>query len=259
MSTAALYSEVSGPVDAPVLLLGGSLGTTLAMWGPQVRMLSGRLQLVAFDHRGHGDSPVPLAPYTIAALGQDVIALMDTLGLSRASYCGISIGGMVGQWLAVNHPDRIQRLILIATSAHPGNPESWHQRAETVRADGTVATIADAIVSRWVTPGWAAEHGQEVRTLRKMLAATPVEGYAGCCEAIADFDLRDELSEIGAPTLVLSGADDPSLPPEHQRLIAAAVPDARLAVIGDAAHIPSIQHPSQVNDLILHHLDRVDL
>ncbi len=255
MSTVTLHSEISGAADAPALLLGGSLGTTLTMWEPQVRELSSRLRTVAFDHRGHGDSPVPAAPYTIAALGQDVIALMDRLTLSRACYCGISIGGMVGQWLAVNHPDRIERLILIATSAHPGNPEGWHQRAETVRAAGTVETIADTIVSRWVTPGWAAEHGQEVRTLRGMLAATPVEGYAGCCEAIADFDLRGELSEITAPTLVISGADDPSLPPDHQRLIAAGVPGARLAVVDDAAHIPSIQHPAEVNDLILHHLD----
>ena len=225
------------------------------MWEPQATVLSARLRLVAFDHRGHGASPVPTGPYTIAALGQDVIALMDRLGLSRASYCGISIGGMVGQWLAINHPDRIEKLILIATSAHPGNPGSWHERAQAVRAAGTVETIAETIVSRWVTPGWAAEHGHVVSTLREMLAATPVEGYASCCEAIADFDLRSELSKIVARTLVISGADDPSLPPEHQRLIAGSVPGARLAVIRDAAHIPTVQHPTQVNDLILDHLD----
>ncbi len=255
MKAVALHSQTHGPPDGAPLLLSGSLGTTLAMWEPQVRMLSGRLRMIAIDHRGHGDSPVPTGPYTIAALGQDVIALMDHLGVGQASYCGISIGGMVGQWLAVHHPERIEKLVVIATSAHPGNPDSWHERAEMVRAAGTVETIADTVVARWVTPGWAAEHGHEVRTLRDMLAASPVEGYASCCEAIAAFDLRDQLPRIVAPTLVISGAEDTALPPEHQRLIAEAVPGARLELIADAAHILSVQHPTQVNDLIIDHLD----
>ncbi len=255
MKPVALHSQTYGPAEGSPLLLGGSLGTTLAMWEPQVRMLSGRLRMVAFDLRGHGDSPVPTGPYTIAALGHDVIALMDHLGLERASYCGISIGGMVGQWLAVHHPERIEKLILIATSAYPGNPDAWRERAEVVRAAGTVETIADTVVARWVTPAWAAEHGHEVRTLRDMLASSPVDGYACCCEAIAVFDLREQLPMIAAPTLVVSGAEDTALPTEHQRLIAEAVPGARLELIADAAHIPSVQHPTQVNDLILEHLD----
>lgn len=255
MRPVALHSQTIGPDEGPPMLLGGSLGTTLEMWGPQLRMLSGRLRLTAFDHRGHGKSPVPEGPYTIAALGRDVIALMDHLKLQRASYCGLSIGGMVGQWLAVNHPERIEKLILIATSAHPGDPDSWRARAETVRGAGTVETIADTVVSRWVTPGWAAEHRLDVGTLRDMLAASPVEGYASCCEAIAEFDLREQLPKITAPTLVISGAEDPALPPTHQRLIAEAIPGARLQLIADAAHILSVQHPTQVNELIIDHLE----
>jgi 3-oxoadipate enol-lactonase len=255
MKPVALHSQIYGPTDGSPLLLGGSLGTTLAMWEPQVRMLSGRLRMVAFDHRGHGDSPVPTGPYTIAAMGQDVIALMDRLGLERASYCGLSIGGMVGQWLAIHHPERIEKLILIATSAHPGNPDAWRERAEMVRGAGTVEPIADTVVARWVTADWAGDHGHEVRILRDMLASSPVDGYASCCEAIAVLDLREQLPRISAPTLVMSGTEDTALPPEHQRLIAEAVPGARLELIADAAHIPSVQHPTQVNDLIIDHLD----
>jgi 3-oxoadipate enol-lactonase len=254
VKTVALNHESFGPADAPPLLLGGSLGTTLAMWEPQVRLLSGRLRMIPFDHRGHGASPAPAGPYTIAELGSDVIALMDHLKLERASYCGLSIGGMVGQWLAGNHPDRIDRLILIATSAHLGDSKPWLERAATVRAAGTVEGIADIVVSRWFTPHWATEHGHTVRTYREMLASSPVEGYAGCCEAISALDERPELARITVPTLVISGADDPAIPPVHQRAIAEAIAGARLETIADAAHLLSVQHPTQVNQLIFDHL-----
>jgi 3-oxoadipate enol-lactonase len=255
MSAVTLHHQISGPGDAPTLLLGGSLGTTLAMWEPQVEALSDWLQLVTFDHRGHGGSPVPEGPYTIAELGQDVIALMDELGLERVTYCGISIGGMVGQWVAGNHPERVENLILIATSAYLGAPDPWLERAATVRRAGSVGVIADAVVARWFTPGWADEHKEIVKAHRAMLASTPVEGYASCCEALARLDVRDELSRITAPTLVISGADDPAIPPAHQQAIAAAVKGARLETIADAAHILSVQHPARVNELILEYID----
>jgi 3-oxoadipate enol-lactonase len=250
----ALHHESIGPLDGPPLLLGGSLGTTLAMWEPQAKILSGRLRMIPFDHRGHGASPMPVAPYTIAELGHDVIALMDRLKLERASFCGLSLGGMVGQWLAGNHPERIDRLILIATTAYLGESGPWLERAATVRAAGTVEVIADLVVGRWFTPSWGAAHGHTLRAYREMLAAAAVEGYAGCCEAIAELDLRDELERITAPTLVISGADDPSIPPPHQQAIADAVADSRLETIADAAHLVSVQHPALVNELIFDHL-----
>jgi 3-oxoadipate enol-lactonase len=255
LSPVALHHQISGASDAPPLLLGGSLGTTLAMWEPQVEALSDWFRMITFDHRGHGASPVPDGPYTIAEMGQDVVALMDELGLERASYCGISIGGMVGQWLAGHHPERIDKLILIATSAYLGAPDPWFERAATVRAAGTVEVIADAVVARWFTPGWASEHAELVKVLREMLASSPVEGYASCCEAIAGLDLRPELPLIRAPTLVISGADDTAIPPVHQQAIADAVRGARLKIVPDAAHIPSVQHPARVTELILNHLD----
>ena len=137
----------TGSDDAPVLLLGGSLGTTLDMWDPQVPALSATHRVIRFEHRGHGGSPVPTGPYTIDELGADVLTLLDRLGLARVSYCGLSIGGMVGQWLAINAPERIDRLILLCTSAHLPPASGWRERAAAVRAAGTPEVVADAVLA----------------------------------------------------------------------------------------------------------------
>ena len=191
-----LNCSASGPDDAPVLLLGGSLGTTLEMWDPQVPELSATHRVIRFDHRGHGGSPVPTGPYTIGDLGADVVTMIDRLDLARVSYCGLSIGGMVGQWLAINAPERIDRLILICTSAYLPPSESWHERAAAVRAAGTPGVVADAVLGRWFTPAYAASHPDIVARYRAMIAGIDAEGYAGCCEAIAGMDLRGGLPGI---------------------------------------------------------------
>ncbi len=250
MSAVALHHEVHGPAQAPVLLLAGSLGTSLAMWQPQVQALADRFRVIAIDHRGHGASPVPPAPYTIAEMGGDVLALLDALGVERATYAGLSIGGMVGIWLGAHAPERLERLVLICTSAYAPPRERWLERAAAVRAAGTAEVVADAVVERWFTPGWAAAHPGEVAAHRKMIAATDPEGYAGCCEAIAAMDQRGDLPQIRVPTLVIGALGDEALPPEHQRLIAAQVPGARLELIADAAHIASVEQATAVSALI---------
>jgi 3-oxoadipate enol-lactonase len=239
-----------------VLLLGGSLGTNLGMWEPQVRELSRRFRVVAFDHRGHGRSPSPPAPYAISDLGMDVLALMDRLGIERASYAGISIGGMAGIWLGANAGERLERLVLLCTSAHAPPPSRWLDRAAAVRAAGSTEVIADAVVERWFTPAWSLAHPDAVAAHRAMIVATDPEGYCGCCEALAAMDLRAALPRVSAPTLVIGGREDLALPPEHQKLIAAAIPGARLELIADAAHIASAQQPELVNRLIEEHLCR---
>lgn len=254
MSTVRLHHRISGPEDAPVLLLGGSLGTNLSMWEPQISALSARFRVIAFDHRGHGGSPVPPAPYAIADLGGDVVALMDQLGVERASYAGVSIGGMVGIWLGANATGRLDRLVLICTSAHAPPASRWLDRADAVRSAGSTEVIADAVVSGWFTPEWAQAHPQTVAAHRAMIAATDPEGYAGCCEALAAMDLRDELPRVAAPTLVIGAARDLALPIEHQRLIAETVPGARLELVEDAAHVASAQQPGTINRLIEEHL-----
>lgn len=247
------FSETTGPEDAPVLVMGSSLGTSLDMWDSQLA-LAERLRIVRLDHRGHGRSPVPSGPYEIADLGRDVLELMDSLEIERASYCGLSIGGMIGIWLGANAPERIERLVLICTSAHLPPAEGWAERATKVRAAGTVGVVADAVVARWLTPAYAEERPELVAELRAMLVATDPTGYAECCGAIERMDLRDELGRITPPTLVISGAGDEATPPEHQRLIAASIPGARLETVGPAAHLAAVERPTRVNELIADHL-----
>ena len=250
----ALHHVARGPEDAPVLLLGGSLGTTHAMWAPQVAALSRTHRVVAFDHRGHGRSPAPPGPYAIDDLGGDVLALLDDLGAARASYCGLSVGGMVGLWLAANAPERVERLILLCTSAHLPPASAWQDRVTAVLAAGSTAPIAPAVLARWLTPAWAAAHPDVAADLRDMLLAAPAQGYAACCGAIAGMDLRPALARIAARTLVVTGAQDASIPPEHGELIAAAIPGARLEQLDPAAHIASVERADAVNALIADHL-----
>lgn len=251
-----LHHELSGPADAPVVMLGNSLGTNLKMWAPQVDVLSRRFRVISFDQRGHGGSPVPPGPYAISDLGEDVVALMDQLGIERASYVGLSIGGMAGIWLGANAAERLGRLVLICTSAYAPPASRWHERVSAVRAAGNTDVIADAVVERWFTPAWSAAHPDRVAAHRAMIAGTDPDGYCSCCEAIADMDLRDSLPAVSVPTLVISAVDDLALPPEHQRLIAEGIPGARLENVEDAAHIATAQRPEVVNRLIEEHLSR---
>jgi 3-oxoadipate enol-lactonase len=255
MTSCELHHELAGTSASPPLLLSGSLGTTLTMWDPQIDPLSERWRLIRFDHRGHGGSPVPTGPYAIDDLGCDVLALLDRLEVPRASYCGLSIGGMVGIWLAANAPERIDRLVLICTAAHLPPASGYAERAATVRSAGSPDIVADAVLERWFTPDYAQQNPDLVARHRAMIAATPAEGYAGCCEAIAALDLRPYLPRIDAPTLVIAGADDPATPPVHARAIADAIPAARLCVLDRAAHLASVQQADAVTRLIADHLD----
>ncbi len=260
MSAVALHHAADGPRDGPVLLLGGSLGTSLAMWDPQVPPLSAAgYRVIRFDHRGHGGSPVPAGPYEISQLGEDVLALMDRLQIARAAYAGLSIGGMVGQWLAIHAPERVTALVILCSAAHLPPPEPWRERAAAVRAAGSPEVVADAVVGRWFTEPYAAAHPAVVARHRAMIAATDAEGYAGCCEAIAGLDLRAGLPTVTAPTLVVGGAQDPAIPAAHSRAIAAAIPGARLEILDPGAHLASVERADTVSALIADHVRRGDL
>lgn len=252
MTATTLFQRTSGPPGAPVLLLGGSLGSNLDMWRPQLPALAD-LRVVRFDHRGHGASPAPPGPYRIDDLGRDVLALLDRLGIARASYCGLSLGGMVGMWLAANAPDRIERLVLICTAAHLPPADGWAARAEQVRSAG-MGSIADAVLGRWFTPRFRAALPAKVAPYRAMIAACPAEGYAGCCEAIGGMDLRDDLPRITAPTLVIAGADDPATPPEHGERIHAGIAGSRLVVLPGAAHLANVEQAAAIGQLIKDHV-----
>jgi 3-oxoadipate enol-lactonase len=242
-----LGHRLEGETGAPVLAFSGSLGSALAMWDPQLP-LADRFRLLRHDHPGHGSSPPAERPIAIDDLGAATISLLDELELERVSFCGLSLGGMIGMWLAIHAPDRIDRLVLCCTSAHLGPREFWEERAELVRKEG-MAAVADAVVARWFTPRFP-----DRERYRAMLLAADPESYARCCEAIRDMDLRDGLAQITAPTVVIAGAEDPATPVEHAEAIVAAIVGSRLVVVPEAAHLANVERADAVNDTLLEHL-----
>ena len=245
--------RLEGPEGADVLVLANSLGTTQGLWTRQLPALSERFRVLSYDHPGHGGSSRPDRPATVDILAAGVLGLLDELGLERVSFCGVSLGGMVGMALAHHAPERVDRVVLSCTSAYIGPPEGWHDRARVVRADGMNA-IADAVVARWFTPELAQHNPETVARFRAMLVATPPEGYARCCEAIAGWDARERLADIAAPVLVVAGAEDPATPLEHAELIASRIPGARLRVLEGAAHLANVERAEAFTDAVLEHL-----
>lgn len=246
-----------GPSDGEVVVLSGSIGSDLRMWEPQVGPLTeAGYRVVRYDHRGHGRTPVPDGPCSLADLGGDVVELLDELGVERAHVVGVSLGGMTGLWLGAHRPERVRGLVVCCTSAKLGTPESWAARAQTARTEGMTA-VADASIGRWFTDAWSRANPERARFYHRMTASVPAEGYAACCAAIGGMDLRDGLPGIIAPTLVVAGADDPATPPdEHGRPLAAAIPGARFELVEGAAHLGSVERPELFTHLILDHLRR---
>jgi 3-oxoadipate enol-lactonase len=251
--TIALHHQIEGPEGALVLVLSNSLGTTFEMWRDQAPALGERFRLVRYDHRGHGGSPVPPGPYALDDLGRDVLALLDSLGAERFSFCGLSVGGMVGMWLASDAPERVERLALCCTAPR-FDSDTYDARARKVRAEG-VGPIADAVLERWFTPEFRATRPETVQWARSMLRDTPAEGYAGCCEAVRDADLTNRLKDIRAATLVIAGAEDPVATVDGAESIRDSIPEARLVVIEGAAHLANVEQPEAVTQAILDHLE----
>ena len=254
MTAVALHAVTSGRRDGPTVLLLGSLGSTVEMWEPQAAALGERFAVVRADHRGHGGSPVPAGPYALDDLVDDVVALLDRVGVARAHDVGLSLGGIVAMRLAAREPGRVDRLALLCTSSRFPSPQPWHDRAAAVRADGT-ASIADAVVERWFTADLRRRDPATVAHWRSVIEATPAEGYAACSTLLAGVDLGDDLPRITAPTLLIAGAEDPATPPDQLRTIAASLPGARLQVLEQAAHLANLEQAAVVNGALLAHLD----
>lgn len=251
--TARLHHVMHGSATAPVLVLGGSLGTTLEMWNSQLPALTERFRIVAFDHRGHGKSDSPETSCSLDDLGADVVALLDRLSLERVSYAGLSLGGMIGVWLAANVPGRIDRLALLCTSANLNAPQYWYARAAVVRAEG-MKSIVDPVAERWFTPTFAKRRPAVVTAFKAMLGSVRPVTYAACCDAIAAMDLSPNLPSIAAPTIVVAGEEDLAIPVDHGRAIADAIPLARLVVVPEAAHLANVEQPDLINELLIRHL-----
>ncbi|MFC7304696.1 3-oxoadipate enol-lactonase [Streptomyces monticola] len=240
-----LHHRGEGPARGPAVLLGPSLGTSTALWDAVAPELSSAFRVVRWDLPGHGASPAGLlAPgATVERLGALVLELADSLGLERFHYAGVSLGGAVGLWLAAHHPERIDRLAVICSSAHFGPPGPWRERAALVRESGTAA-VADTAPERWFTP--AGRGGDLARRLVDDLRRTDPDAYAACCDALAALDLCADLPSVTAPTLVLAGRDDPATPPEHARELADAVPGAALTELAVASHLAPAERPAAV-------------
>ncbi|MDF6044683.1 3-oxoadipate enol-lactonase [Streptomyces sp. JH14] len=257
MSTSApaqhlLHHRVDGRDCAPPLILGPSLGTSLAVWDPQTPSLARTHRVVRWDLPGHGGSPAGLLPDggSVADLGRLVLGLADALGIEEFAYAGISLGGAVGTWLAVHHPERLASLAILCSSAHFGDPQGWSERAALVRAEGT-APVAETAATRWFTPSFAADPA--ARAMVDDLSATDPAAYAGLCDALAGYDIRSELSRITAPTLVVAGREDPATPVAHARELADGIPGAALTEVAHAAHLAGVERPVPVLAALLGH------
>ena len=251
----AIYVEVDGPERAPALMLSNSLGTTLHMWDAQVAPFTRYIRLVRYDRRGHGRSGVPKGPYTMDRLGRDVLAVLDALGIERVNWCGLSMGGMggmVGQWLGTNAPERIERLVLTNTSSYFADKTMWNERLKLVREKG-VAAFAAANMERWFTKGFRERSPKVVAWMQEMFAATPLEGYLACGEAVRDMDHRELLPKIKAPTLVIAGKHDPATPPQANEYIKDHIPGARFAML-DAAHISNVEQAEAYTSAVVEFL-----
>ncbi len=250
--------ELSGLPDAPVVTLSHSLATDLSMWDPQMAELNARFRVLRYDTRGHGGTDAPSGPYSLEQLADDVRALLEALAIERTHFVGISMGGMIGQTLALAHPRLLAGLVLCDTSASlpPEAGRIWHERIEVALTGGMEAHV-EPTISRWFTPGFISASPDAVDPVRAMIRATPVDGYIGCAEAIKRLDLLEHLADIANPTLVLVGAEDPGTPLAAAHAIRQRIPGAELVVIEAASHLCNIEQSGAFNRALLGFLERL--
>jgi 3-oxoadipate enol-lactonase len=250
---ARIHYHFDGSERDPVVLLSNSLGTNLSMWDAQVPELAARFRVLRYDTRGHGQSSVTPGPYSITQLGRDVVRLLDELGIERAHFCGLSMGGMTGMWLGVYAAARIGRLVLSNTAAKIGTAEIWNARIEAVRQGGMIA-IVDAVIQRWFTRAFIARAPDTIERTRQMILSTPPEGYVANCAAIRDMDQRQTISRITVPTLVITGARDPVTTPSDAGYIVERVVGAHYLEL-DAAHLSNIEAAQRFTDALKQFLE----
>jgi 3-oxoadipate enol-lactonase len=249
-----IHYQLDGEPELPVLVLSNSLGTNLYLWDAQVPAFTQHFRVLRYDSYGHGASTFTAGEYGIDRLGKDVVRLLDHLEIATVSFCGLSVGGIVGQWLAVNAAKRLQKLALCNTSAHIGNAEGWNARIDAVEKGG-IASISNGILERWFTLPFHEREPGTVDRFRKMLEATPPDSYTATCAAIRDADLRGEVSKICAKTLVIAGTQDKATPPEGGRFLAERIVGSRYVEL-DTAHLSNVELPQRFSEEVLKFLVR---
>ena len=234
-----IFYVTQGHREHPALLFSNSLGTDHSMWQAQADVLSQQFYVIRYDTRGHGQSASPSGPYHLAQLGQDVLALLDFLEIQTAHFCGLSMGGVTGQWLGIHAGQRLKKLVIANSAAKVGTTEGWLSRAASVRADG-LGSIADSAAGRWFTPAFAEACPQKVMALSEHLRHESTEGYASCCEALAEADLREHISTIRTPTLIIAGQQDPVTTEADARWMQQQIAGSHLVLFA-ASHISNIE------------------
>jgi 3-oxoadipate enol-lactonase len=246
---AAFKIQLDGDPAAPALLVSNSLSSDLSMWDDQVPAWASRFHVIRYDGRGHGQSAAPPGPYTMERLGRDAVAVLDALGIARAHFCGLSMGGMVGMWLLTHAPARVARAVLANTAAYMGPASLWDGRIALARSGGMEATV-EPTVKRWFPASFHAASPGAIDRMRAMIRRVPLDGYLGCCAAIRDMDQRESIRAITTTTLVVVGASDPATTPADGALIHAAIAGSRLTTL-DAAHLSNIEQAEPFTRTVL--------
>ncbi|AUX87126.1 3-oxoadipate enol-lactonase [Acinetobacter sp. ACNIH2] len=241
-----------GDAANPALVFSNSLGTNYGMWQQQFNALKEQFFVVCYDSRGHGTSSTPQGPYSLQQLGEDVIHLLDHLQISKAAFCGISMGGLTGQWLAIYYPERFSHVVVCNTAAKIGQEQAWLDRAALVRSQG-LQSIADSAASRWFTVPFIQSNAATVATLSNDLGAGSPEGYASCCEALAKADVREQLKTITVPVLIVAGRQDPVTTVADAEFMQSQIPNSQLVEI-DASHISNVEQPTAFNQNLMNFL-----
>src|SRR5882757_4887169 len=244
-----LNVSVEGRDSGPTLMLSNSLGTTQHMWEPQMPALTKLFRVVRYDRRGHGKSDIGTTPYSMERFGRDVLAILDDLNIQKTHWCGLSMGGMVGQWLGANAPERFNKIILANTACYYPDPTNWLNRIKAVREVG-IASVADTVIAGWLTSDFREREPQITANMKAMLIASPVQGYLACCEALSTLDQRALLARIKSPTLVIAGRHDMSTPVAAGEFIRSQIPGASLTIL-DAAHISNVEQPHAFTDAVI--------
>jgi 3-oxoadipate enol-lactonase len=248
-----LHYALSGVRDAPVLILSNSLGTNFSMWDGQAPAFEKQFRLLRYDMRGHGQSSAPPPPYAVPDLARDILSLADSLSIPRFHFCGLSIGGMIGMWLAFQAPERLHKLVLCNTAPKIGTLEFWNTRIQNVQSKG-MKEVASAVTARWFTAGFQQSSPEKVASAISVLESLDPQGYVGGSTAVRDFDFRESVSQIRTPTLVISGTHDPAATPADGRFLAEQIPGARYAEL-NTSHLSNVEAPAQFNDAVLSFLN----
>lgn len=238
-----IHYELTGAASGPVLVLSNSLGTTMAMWEPQLLEFERSFRVLRYDTRGHGESEVAPGAYTFGQLAKDVVGLLDALKIERAHFCGLSMGGLTGLQLGLDASGRFRKMVICSASAKFGTAEGWDKRIAAIRTGG-MKLVAGQVVERWFTKEFREAAPGKVKTMRRMIEGISPEGYVNCCMALRDADLRERLSEVRAETLIISGTQDPVSPPTDGKLLASGIPGARYCELS-ASHLSNVEAPEE--------------